>query len=55
MQLADELADILNTRYSSNHSGTHIIRRLLEKAWLKETGKPLPEGLPHKAFYKIEF
>lgn len=55
MQLAEDLANILNTKYDANHHAVHIIRDLIEKAWMKETGKPLPKGLPHKAFHKIEF
>ena len=55
LRLAEELAEILNRKYSSTHHGVHIIRDLIEKAWTKETGKQLPEGLPHKAFHKIEF
>lgn len=56
MLLADELAEILNKQtVGGKFHGVHVIRDLLEKAWMKETGKPLPDGLPHKAFYKIDF
>ena len=55
LRLAEDLASILNKKYSANHHAVHIIRDLIEKAWMRETGKSLPVGLPHKAFHKIEF
>jgi hypothetical protein len=54
--LAEYLAGVLNRQTAgARFRGVDIARYLLEKAWKKETGLPLPPGLPHKKFYKIDF
>ncbi len=56
MIMADELAAILNKQtLGAKFHGVHVIRDLIEKAWMTETGKPLPAGLPHKAFIRIDY
>jgi hypothetical protein len=55
-EMADYLASVLNQQtIGAKFRGVDIFRDLVEKAWKKETGLPLPPGLPHKKFYKIDF
>jgi len=42
--------EINKSSLDSNWHVVHYIRFLIEQDW-KKTGRQLPDGLPHKAFY----
>ena len=45
------VADLNKEGMNTNWHVVHYLRRLIEIAWVR-SGRKLPEGLPHKAYYK---
>ena len=51
-EMAVILVNELNKQgMNTNWHVVHYLRRLIEIAWVR-SGRTLPEGLPHKAYYK---
>ena len=45
------VADLNKKGMNSNWHVVHYLRRLIEIAWVR-SGRKLPDGLPHKAYYR---
>ena len=51
-EMAVILVNELNKQgMNTNWHVVHYLRRLIEIAWVR-SGRTLPDGLPHKAYYK---